>query len=93
LPGLYHDVKVLSTVRSSAVAGPVFLVHQVGEGGKISFKASGQIDFFGEEALTRVGGAGGQIESVRAYRFTLPVAAWTDRPLGFGPGAHPTSDF
>ena len=29
------------------------------EGGKIAFKANGQIDFFGEEALTRVGGSGG----------------------------------
>jgi hypothetical protein len=36
-----------------------FTLEQVEEGGKISFKANGQIDFFGEEALTRVGGAGG----------------------------------
>jgi hypothetical protein len=27
--------------------------------GKITLKANGQIDFFGEEGLTRVGGAGG----------------------------------
>jgi hypothetical protein len=36
-------------------------LEQVEEGGKISFKASGQIDFFGDEALTRVGGAGARI--------------------------------
>ena len=57
------------------MAGPVFLVHQVREGGKISFKASGQIDFFGAEALTRVGGAGGPDRTTRAYHFSLPLAA------------------
>jgi site-specific DNA recombinase len=36
-----------------------FTLEQVAKGGKISFTAKGQIDFFGEEALTRVGGAGG----------------------------------
>jgi len=35
-------------------------LEQVVEGGKFSFRANGQIDFFGEEALTRVGGAGGR---------------------------------
>ena len=35
-------------------------LEQVAEGGKFSFRANGQIDFFGEEALTRVGGAGGR---------------------------------
>jgi len=34
-------------------------LERVEEGGNISFKASGKIDFFGDEALTRVGGAGG----------------------------------
>jgi len=29
------------------------------ENGKISFKANGKIDFFGEEALTQLSGAGG----------------------------------
>jgi hypothetical protein len=36
-----------------------FTLERVSENGEISFKANGQIDFFGEEALTRVGGAGG----------------------------------
>ena len=52
-----------------------FTLEQVSEAGKLSFRANGQIDFFGEEALTRVGGAGGPIQSVRAYEFALPIAA------------------
>ena len=36
--------------------------------GKITLKANGQIDFFGEEALTRVGGAEGP-----AWTERLPV--------------------
>jgi len=37
-----------------------FTLERAEENGKVSFKANGNIDFFGEEALTRVGGAGGQ---------------------------------
>ena len=37
-----------------------FTLERVEKNGKVSFKANGNIDFFGEEALTRVGGAGGQ---------------------------------
>jgi DNA invertase Pin-like site-specific DNA recombinase len=36
-----------------------FSLSRVQEGERISFRANGKIDFFGEEALTRVGGAGG----------------------------------
>jgi hypothetical protein len=36
-----------------------FKLERVNENGWISFKANGNIDFFGEEVLTRVGGAGG----------------------------------
>ena len=36
-----------------------FTLVQVAEDGKTSFRANGQIDFFEEEALMRVGGAGG----------------------------------
>ena len=39
-----------------------------------SYQAQGSVNFFGD-SLVRVDGAGGQIESVRAYRFTLPAAA------------------
>jgi len=45
-----------------------FTLERVSENGEISFKANGQIDFFGEEALTRVGGAGGP-----AWTERLPV--------------------
>jgi site-specific DNA recombinase len=43
------------------------------ENGRASFKASGKIDFFGEEALTRVGGAGGQNRTgyARLFRAAL----------------------
>jgi hypothetical protein len=37
-----------------------FTLECVSENGEISFKANGQIDFFGEEALTRWCGAEGQ---------------------------------
>jgi hypothetical protein len=48
-----------------------FTLEQVSEGGKFSFRANGQIDFFGEETLTRVGGAGRR--------------NWTERlPIRFG---------
>ena len=36
-----------------------FTLERISENGEVSFKANGNIDFFGEEALTRVGGAGG----------------------------------
>ena len=36
-----------------------FTLNRVQDGEQISFRANGKIDFFGEEALTRVGGAGG----------------------------------
>jgi len=42
-----------------------FTLEQIEEGGKISFKASGQIDFFAEEALTCVGGAGGAVRTMQ----------------------------
>jgi hypothetical protein len=50
-----------------------FTLEQVSEAGKISFRANGQIDFFGEEALTRVGGAGGQNRTgyARLFRAAL----------------------
>jgi hypothetical protein len=51
-----------------------FTLEQVAEGGKISFKTSGQIDFFGEEALTRVGGAGGPACTTRRIEFQASLA-------------------
>src|SRR6516165_4264954 len=37
-----------------------FTLERVEENGALSFKANGNIDFFGQEAFTRVGGAGGR---------------------------------
>lgn len=52
-----------------------FTLERVEADGKISFKANGNIDFFGEEALTRVSGAGGPDRNGRAYSFSVPLAA------------------
>jgi site-specific DNA recombinase len=50
-----------------------FTLERVSEDGKISLKANGQIDFFGEEALTRLSGAGGQNRTgyARLFRAAL----------------------
>jgi site-specific DNA recombinase len=50
-----------------------FTLERVSEGEKISFKANGQIDFFGEEALTQLSGAGGQNRTgyARLFRAAL----------------------
>jgi site-specific DNA recombinase len=50
-----------------------FTLQRVEENGVVSFKANGNIDFFGEEALTRVGGAGGQNRTgyARLFRAAL----------------------
>jgi hypothetical protein len=44
--------------------------------GAVSFKANGNIDFFGEEAFTRVGGAGGRNSTLQpTIRFSAKLAA------------------
>ena len=50
-----------------------FTLERISENGEVSFKANGNIDFFGEEALTRVGGAGGQNRTgyARLFRAAL----------------------
>src|SRR3989441_4074437 len=50
-----------------------FKLERVNENGRINFKANGNIDFFGEEVLTRVGGAGGPARTDRDIRFTIQV--------------------
>jgi hypothetical protein len=52
-----------------------FTLERVSEGGKTSFKADGQIDFFGEDAFTHVDGAGGLNRTTRAHVFSLPLVA------------------
>jgi len=53
-----------------------FTLEQVSEGGKFSFRDNGQIDFFGEEALTSVGGAGGPaFTALPQAKFFVDLAA------------------
>jgi len=52
-----------------------FTLERVEENGKVSFKANGNINFFREDALTQLSGAGGPVCTVRATKFSLPIAA------------------
>jgi len=52
-PGAIHEARALLAEQIGK-----FTLERVEENGKVSFKANGNIDFFGEEAFTRVGGAG-----------------------------------
>ena len=45
------------------------------ESGKLSYRYHGKIEFFGDRALARTGGAGGPDSTARAYRFSLSLAA------------------
>ena len=67
-PAAIHEARALLAERVGK-----FTLQRVSEGGKVSFQADGQIDFFGEEALTRVGGAGGQNRTgyARLFRAAL----------------------
>ena len=62
-PGAIHEARALLAEQIGK-----FTLERVEENGKVSFKANGNIDFFGEEAFTRVGGAGGP-----AWTERLPV--------------------
>ena len=50
-----------------------FTLERVSEYGKVSYKANGEIDFFGEDSFTRVNGAGGQNRTgyARLFRAAL----------------------
>jgi len=62
-PAAIHEARALLAEQMGKVT-----LERVQEGGKIIFKANGEIDFFGEDAFTRVGGAGGP-----AWTERLPV--------------------
>jgi hypothetical protein len=53
-PAAIHEARALLAEQIGK-----FTMERVSVGGKISFRANGQIDFFGEEALTQLSGAGG----------------------------------
>jgi hypothetical protein len=67
-PAAIHEARALLADQIGK-----FKLERVNENGRISFKANGNIDFFGEEALTRVGGAGGQNRTgyARLFRAAL----------------------
>jgi hypothetical protein len=52
-----------------------FTLEKVYDDGKVSFKANGRIDFFGEDVLTQLSGAGGAEQTDRDIPFTIKVAA------------------
>ena len=67
-PGAIHEARALLAEQIRK-----FTLECVEENGKVSFNANGNIDFFGEEAFTRVGGAGGQNRTgyARLFRAAL----------------------
>jgi site-specific DNA recombinase len=61
LKQLLTDPKAIHEARAMlAEQVGKFTIERTEENGSATLKANGSIDFFGEEALTRVGGAGGQ---------------------------------
>ena len=67
-PAAIHEARALLAEQIGK-----FTLERSEEDGKVSFKANGNIDFFGEEVLTRVGGAGGQNRTgyARLFRAAL----------------------
>jgi site-specific DNA recombinase len=67
-PAAIHEARALLAEQIGK-----FTLERAEEDGKVSFKANGNIDFFGEEVLTRVGGAGGQNRTgyARLFRAAL----------------------
>jgi hypothetical protein len=67
-PAAIHEARALLAEQVGK-----FKLQRVVEKGATSFKANGNIDFLGEEALTRVGGAGGQNRTgyARLFRAAL----------------------
>ena len=67
-PGAIHEARALLAEQIGK-----FTLERVEENGKVSFKANGNIDFFGEEALTQLSGAGGQNRTgyARLFRAAL----------------------
>lgn len=69
-PSAIHEARALLAEQVGKITA-----ERVHESGKITFKANGKIDFFGEEALTRLSGAGGPVRTERHIPFTIKVAA------------------
>jgi hypothetical protein len=67
-PAAIHEARALLAEQVGK-----FTLERVEENGKVSFKANGNIDFFGEDAPTQVSGAGGQNRTgyARLFRAAL----------------------
>ena len=67
-PAAIHEARALLAEQVGK-----FTLRRVQEAGKTTFKASGKIDFFGEDALTQLSGAGGQNRTgyARLFRAAL----------------------
>ncbi len=67
-PKAIHEARALLAERVGK-----FTLERVFENGEVSFKANGEMDFFGEEAFTRLSGAGGQNRTgyARLFRAAL----------------------
>jgi site-specific DNA recombinase len=69
-PSAIHEARALLAEQVGK-----FTLERIQEGGKIVFKANGKIDFFGGDAFTRVGGAGGPDCYSRVGEFNISLAA------------------
>jgi hypothetical protein len=67
-PAAIHEARALLAEQVGKLT-----LERVTEGGNCTYRANGKIDFFGEEAFTRVGGAGGQNRTgyARLFRAAL----------------------
>jgi site-specific DNA recombinase len=67
-PGAIHEARALLAEQVGKLT-----LERVGRGERATYRAKGQIDFFGEDAFTRVGGAGGQNRTgyARLFRAAL----------------------
>ena len=67
-PEAIHEARALLSEQVGK-----FTIERTEENGKVRVKANADIDFFGEEAFTRVGGAGGQNRTgyARLFRAAL----------------------
>jgi len=71
-PSAIHEARALLAEQVGK-----FTLERVYSDGKVSFKANGKIDFFGEEALTQLSGAGARIAP--GVRVRLSAFPW--RPI------------
>jgi site-specific DNA recombinase len=67
-PKAIHEARALLAERVGK-----FTLERISENGEVSFKANGEIDFFGEEAFAQLSGAGGQNRTgyARLFRAAL----------------------